>query len=419
MDPAPDSCPPLLLEDIGRQASTVHELQKTLTAAKALGPENGGSGEIDRVTLVADYLKACGIDAQTRVDSRDKRVPSGIRPNLIARIPGKSPINLWLFAHLDTVGAGDAAAWKTYPFVATIKDDFIYGRGVEDNQQAICSMLILAGALKTLHLSPPLGLGLVFMSDEECGSRHGLRHILNSRPEVFSADDLYIIPDGGAPDGDEIEIAEKAQLWIKFTVLGRQCHASNPFRGRNAFLAAAKLAIRLERDLRDRFAQKNPLFIPPVSTFVPTRHPANVEGVNIMPGREEFYMDCRLLPAVSMDAVLSAIEEICAEEALSLGVEISHEAIQSQKATETPAASPVMRLLKKAIHEEYGASARPVGIGGATVAAFLRERGLPAVVWSCIRNTCHQPNECSSVTATLKDAAVFARVLYAGKEYAR
>lgn len=418
MDPASDSCPPLLLEDIGRQASNVHELQKTLTAAKALGPENGGIGEIDRVAVVSDYLKAYGIDGQIRIDSSDKRVPSGVRPNLVARIAGKTSINLWLFAHLDTVGAGDPAAWTTDPFAATIKDDFIYGRGVEDNQQAACSMLILAGALKTLHLSPPAGLGLVFMADEECGSRHGLRHLLTARPDLFSERDLYIIPDGGSPDGSEIEIAEKAQLWIKFTVLGRQCHASNPFLGRNAFLASAKLAIRLERGLRDRFAEKNAIFIPPVSTFVPTRHPANVDGVNIMPGREEFYMDCRLLPSVSIEAVLGAIQEICAEEAARLRVEISHEVIQSQKATETPPDSPITRLLEKAIHEEYGVTARTVGIGGATVAAFLRERGFPAVVWSCIGNTCHQPNECSSITATLKDAAVFARVLYAGKKYA-
>ena len=44
-------------------------------------------------------------------------------------------------------------------------------------------------------------------------------------------------------------------------------------------------------------------------------------------------------------------------------------------------------------------------------AALLRERGLPAVVWSCIANTCHQPNERSSITATLKDAQVFAHIL--------
>ena len=42
---------------------------------------------------------------------------------------------------------------------------------------------------------------------------------------------------------------------------------------------------------------------------------------------------------------------------------------------------------------------------------LLRQQGLPAAVWSCIDSTCHQPDEHSSITATLKDAQVFAHVL--------
>lgn len=55
--------------------------------------------------------------------------------------------------------------------------------------------------------------------------------------------------------------------------------------------------------------------------------------------------------------------------------------------------------------------ARPIGIGGGTVAALLRGQGLPPAVWSCIENTCHQPNERSSIRAALKDAQVFAHIL--------
>ena len=51
------------------------------------------------------------------------------------------------------------------------------------------------------------------------------------------------------------------------------------------------------------------------------------------------------------------------------------------------------------------------GYGGATVAAQLRQRGLAAAVWSCLAGTCHQPNESSSITATIKDAQVFTHIL--------
>jgi hypothetical protein len=38
-----------------------------------------------------------------------------------------------------------------------------------------------------------------------------------------------------------------------------------------------------------------------------------------------------------------------------------------------------------------------IGIGGGTVAAAFRKRGLPAVCWSTLMHTAHQPNEHSSV----------------------
>jgi succinyl-diaminopimelate desuccinylase len=55
--------------------------------------------------------------------------------------------------------------------------------------------------------------------------------------------------------------------------------------------------------------------------------------------------------------------------------------------------------------------AKPQGIGGGTVAAFLRRKGYDAVVWSTIMNFAHQPNEQASISHTLKDAQVMACLL--------
>lgn len=414
MEPPLSDCSRQLLETLGNKGARVLELQRLLTACKSLGPENGGAGEMARAQIVADLLQKVGVEDILHVDCPDDRVPCGYRPNLVARIKGDTQKNLWIFGHLDTVGAGDLSAWHHDPWTVCQDGDFIYGRGVEDNQQAVCSMLILAESLQSAGIVPEIGLGLVFMADEECGSHYGLEHVLSTVPDLFSSDDLYMVPDGGSPDGSEIEIAEKAQLWLKFTVLGAQCHASNPFLGRNAFVASSRLVVLLEEGLRATFSQKNPLFIPPVSTFVPTRHPANVDAVNIMPGREEFFVDCRLLPEVSVESVMERISTITEKASRELAVEISYEIVHCQKSTATPESSPILPSLQKAISAVYRVEPCLVGIGGATVAAFLRQKGLPAVVWSCLENTCHQPNERSSLTATCKDAVVFAHLLFPG-----
>lgn len=398
-----------LAEWLEEAASQVLPIQSELTATRAVGPENGGQGEFAKAPLIEARLASAGLTC-SRLDCPDGRVDSGLRPNIVARLPGKTNRTLWLFGHMDVVPAGDPALWEGDPWVVRQEGDFLYGRGVEDNQQAVTSMLLLALGLAALQIKPELGLGLVFMADEECGSKRGLGWILDEAPELFGTEDLYIVPDGGSPDGTEIEIAEKGQLWLRFTVTGRQCHASTPEAGTNAFVAASALVMALQT-LSEIFPETDRLFRPPVSTFVPTMHEANVSGVNILPGREVFYMDCRLLPGVEAGAVKARAASICELISERYGVRIDIDVVQEQEATRVSPKSPVIRLLAQAVEEVYGARARTVGIGGATVAALLRQRGLPAVVWSCLCNTCHQPNEKSSITATLQDACVFAKIL--------
>lgn len=396
------------------RASRVEELQAALTAIPALAPENGGEGELAKAELIGSWLDSVGA-VYERHDSPDPRVKSGIRPNIVATIPGETERSLWLFGHMDVVPPGDSAAWFSNPWQARRDGDYIYGRGVEDNQQAIVSMLLLAEAFAALKARPRFSLKLAFMADEERGSAHGLEFLLKTAPELFYPEDLYIVPDGGSPSGAAIEVAEKGQLWLKFTILGKQCHASTPQKGVNAFLAACDLALNIDK-LNRLFNATNSLFDPPVSTFTPTKSEANVESVNILPGKDVFYVDCRLLPELAPARVLTEIERMAAETSVRYAAEIKTEIAQDNPASETSPDTPAVRRLSKAISEELGQRAFPVGVGGATVAAFLRRKGFAAAVWSCLENTCHQPNERSSITATLNDARVFANVALGGDE---
>ena len=109
--------------------------------------------------------------------------------------------------------------------------------------------------------------------------------------------------------------------------------------------------------------------------------------------------------------VLARIREVASEVEKRHNVQIVVSVVQQQAATAIPQTGTVVTALKAAIARIYGVQAQAVGIGGATVAAFLRQKGLPAAVWGCIENTCHQPDERSSITATIKDSQVFAHIL--------
>jgi succinyl-diaminopimelate desuccinylase len=64
-------------------------------------------------------------------------------------------------------------------------------------------------------------------------------------------------------------------------------------------------------------------------------------------------------------------------------------------------------MLKEAITKVKRTEPRVGGIGGGTCAAFFRKIDIPAVVWSTVDETAHQPNEYAKIENLLKDAKIF------------
>ena len=83
------------------------ELQIALSAVSAVGPENGGDGELLKADLLKDRLIKLGFKIFRNYDAPDNRVSSGIRPNFITTIEGKNKNKFtWIITHLDIVPPG-------------------------------------------------------------------------------------------------------------------------------------------------------------------------------------------------------------------------------------------------------------------------------------------------------------------------
>jgi succinyl-diaminopimelate desuccinylase len=387
------------------------EFQKAITAIPAISPASGGTGEWDKVMYIKDYLQKKGFGNLEQVDAPDPQAKNGKRPNLVLRIQGKShQRTIWIMAHTDVVPEGDLKKWDTDPFVVTVKDGKLYGRGTEDNQQSLTSAIFTAIAFQELKLQPEYDLNIILVADEETGSKYGLDYLLQHHQNWFRKEDIILVPDSGLPDATQIEVAEKGIVWIKFITKGKQCHASLPGQGVNAFKAASHLVVKLQK-LYNIFNKKNPVFEPPLSTFEPTKKEANVPNVNTIAGEDVFYFDCRLLPEYKVDQLMDKIKQLCQEVEKEFGVQIEIETTQREDAAPaTPVDSPVVKKLMKAVKEIYKVEAKPMGIGGGTVAAVFRRAGFPAAVWSKIDDVCHQPNEYSIIDNMVDDAKVFAHI---------
>lgn len=401
-----------LMSRVDGYKDEIVEAQRQLVAIPALGPDNGGQGEHDKALLVEKWLKELGLRVE-RADAPDERVESGLRPNLIATLPGGESPARWALSHLDVVPTGPTDQWASDPWQLKVENGRLFGRGVLDDHAGMLASLFAVKALMEEDVTPPGQVGLIMVSDEETGSHYGLDHVLRERPELIAPRDLVVIPDAGEEDGLFIEVAEKSILWLRVEVTGKQVHGSTPDKGVNALYASARMMVAV-REMYERFGGEDPIFVPPTSTFEPTRKEAGVPNINTIPGKDVFYVDCRVLPGVNLDEVDAAFEKRFQEIAKQEGVQvkISHEQ-RLQAPPATPAEAPVVQALAKAIEMVKGQPAKPGGVGGGTVAAFFRQRGLPAAVWCTWPPTPHMPDEWCDLDSLIADTKVFA-LLFAG-----
>jgi succinyl-diaminopimelate desuccinylase len=398
-----------LYKQIEKLQTQMEQALMELIRIPAIAPENGGEGESKKAKKLIEILKAAGLDKIERCDAKDGRVPSKKRPNIIARYAGETKKEtLWIITHLDVVPPGEDSLWTVAkPFQPIIKEGKIYGRGSEDNTQSMISSIFAIKALKNLGIKPRRTVALCFVADEEQGSTYGIQHLI--KQELFKKEDLIIVPDGGNDIGSFVEIAEKSTLWFRVRTVGKQTHASRPADGLNAHRVGMQYALALDKTLHEKYAAKDEHFEPPESTFEPTKKDKNVDAVNIVPGEDVNYFDCRILPQYSVEETLSNIKGLAQEYQHKTGANISIELVQKTVAPEpTDVNAKIVLMLKEAIKSVRRVEPKVGGIGGGTCAAFFRRINTPAVVWSTVDEMAHQPNEYAKIVNLVNDAKVFA-----------
>lgn len=400
------------------------EMVSTLTElieVPAIGPDNGGEGELDKALRLQEIIREWSFDDVVRVDVPDQRAKGGVRPNILAYYYGEagpeSP-RLWILTHLDVVPPGDLTKWTvTEPFKPLVREGKIYGRGSEDNGQSMVASLYAVKALMSLGIRPKRTVVLAFVSDEETGSRFGLGWLVKEHPELFRRDDLVLVPDAGNSEGTFIEVAEKSILWFRVKVMGKQVHASMPHLGFNPNNTLLEYVSELSKILREKFSLRDDLYEPPTSTFEPTIWRSTSNAPNIIPSECEVVFDCRVLPNYRLDEILSNAENLAKELEARHGRLVGSEKLPIIKVEvverldappPTPPDSLIVRLLARAIKELRGKEPRIGGIGGGTFAAYFRRLGIPAVVWSTIDETAHQPNEYSKIENMVEDSKIMA-----------
>jgi glutamate carboxypeptidase len=263
------------------------------------------------------------------VDSAGRNVTLEHGQNIRLKVRVDAPVQLLLTGHMDTVFPVDHAFQST----RWLEDGVLNGPGVADMKGGLAVML---AALKAVEESPKgssLGYEVIINSDEEVGSLGSAALLADAAAGKRAA--LTYEP-SALPDGT-FAGARPGSGNYSFVVRGRSAHAGrNPEDGRNALLAAADLALRLDSLRRDGL----------------TVNPARIEGgspSNVVPDMAVLRVNLRpRTPEIEADTRLR-IDEIVAAVATTRDVSIeAHGGFGRPPKPMTPEMEKLFDLVKQA-----------------------------------------------------------------------
>mgnify|MGYP002838119734 FL=1 len=205
-----------------------------------------------------DILKKIGASSFRTFDDDKKRV------NLFATIKAKNSSNkkpIIFSGHTDVVPV--SKGWSTDPFIATIKNNKLYGRGSCDMKGFIACTLAFAPIYSETNLDRDIHFSFTFDEETAC---QGAPILIEELKKRNITDGICII---GEPTNMKIIDAHKGCYEYTTYFEGLAGHSSAPNKGVSAVEYASRYVNKLI-ELRERLVERAPkdsIFDPPHSTL--------------------------------------------------------------------------------------------------------------------------------------------------------
>jgi glutamate carboxypeptidase len=312
--------------------------------------------------------------------------------NLHLQVRPEATVQVLLTGHMDTVYAAD------HPFQGLdwLDEGILSGPGVADMKGGLAVMLAALAALETWNERERIGYEVVINSDEEVGSP-GSAALIGEAARGKRAALTY--EPAALPDGT---LAGRRPGSGNFSlhVTGRSAHAGrNPEEGRNALVAAAELAVRLDK------AKRAGLSV----------NPARIEGGgpnNVVPDHAVLRINMRPATAADQASVEAALEESVAAVAVARDVRINiHGGFGRPPKPIDPGAEKLFELVRRC-GAELGQDIRWRDSGGVCDGNNIAACGTPVVDTMGVRGgAIHSPDEYLIVASLAERARLSALVL--------
>jgi len=347
------------------------ELAKELIARKSVTPEDAGCQE-----LLSARLSKAGF--------RCEPMKFGDVTNLWARRGSASPV-VCFAGHTDVVPTGPIAEWHSDPFVPTVRDGKLYGRGAADMKSSIAAFVVAAEMFVKEKPKHSGSIALLLTSDEEGPAVDGTVRVVAALKQRNEGIDYCVVGEPSSVDrlGDTLKNGRRGSLSGKLIVRGIQGHVAYPHLVKNPIHLAAPALAELASTKWDK---GNEAF-PPTSFQVSNIH-AGTGAHNVVPGAVEVDFNFRFSTESSEASLKQKIESILKKH----GLEYSVSWVLGAK----PFLSKNGRLAKiaaEAARSNAGVSSELATTGGTSDARFIIDVCPEVIEIGPVNASIHKLNE--------------------------
>lgn len=269
------------------------ELAQTLIARRSFTPADDGCQQI-----LIDHLEKLGFHIE--------KMRFGNVDNLWARRGNTTP--LFCFAgHTDVVPTGPLEQWDSDPFIPTIREGRLYGRGAADMKSSLAAFITAIETFLAQHAQHQGSIALLITSDEEGVAIDGTAKVvetLKARGELL---DYCIVGEPTCTDklGDTIKNGRRGSLSGNLTIKGIQGHIAYPHLAKNPIHLVAPVIAELANTEWDQGNE----FFPPTTWHISNIN-AGTGATNVIPGTLNLLFNFRFSTANTVEALTTKVHEI-------------------------------------------------------------------------------------------------------------
>lgn len=306
--------------------------------------------------LVKDILTPLGFHCES--------ILSGNVTNLWAKRGTSEPLIIFA-GHTDVVPTGPLEKWGSNPFVPTIRDGMLYGRGAADMKCSIAAMLVATEEFVQQNPQHTGSIGFLITSDEEGPAVDGTVVVCNLLKQRGEQLDFCVVgePTSSQQFGDTIKNGRRGSMSGKLVIHGIQGHIAYPQLAKNPIHTAAPAVAELTQQTWD---EANEYYLP--TSFQISNIHAGAGASNVIPGALTIDFNFRFSTASTADDLQKRVHLILDKHQLDYDLEwtISGQPFLTPKGTLSDA-------LSKAIHAETGLHTELSTTGGTSDGRFIAQ----------------------------------------------